>query len=36
MRCCVMPKAGPLPHCIDRFLEAQDDGLDIPECLRRY
>jgi hypothetical protein len=24
------------PHCIDRFLEAQDDGLDIPECLRRY
>src|SRR5262249_23136954 len=24
------------PHCIDRFLKAQDDGLDIPECLRRY
>jgi hypothetical protein len=24
------------PHCIDRFLEAQDDGLDTPECLRRY
>ena len=24
------------PDCIDRFLEAQDDGLDIPECLRRY
>jgi hypothetical protein len=24
------------PHCIDRFLEAKDDGLDIPECLRRY
>src|SRR5262249_54309093 len=24
------------PDCIDRFREAQDDGLDIPECLRRY
>jgi hypothetical protein len=24
------------PHCQRPFLDAQDDGLDIPECLRRY
>jgi hypothetical protein len=23
-------------HCERPFLDAQDDGLDIPECLRRY